>query len=207
MADLFAEMSRRYHERNVPWDHELPPPEVIDVVSRLAPGRALDLGSGYGRACIYLARHGWQCDGVDFVPEAVAVAEQRAYAAGVADRVRFHCGSVTHLSFLKPPYQLAIDVGCLHAQPGDALGAYASGVARLLEPGGVYLLFMRLADNAAADAPRGLSLATVSTVFTPDFLIERVEQSVTVMPDASWESAWLWMRRRAGENESHVTQA
>ena len=40
--------------------------------------RILDLGCGPGRASIYLARLGWQVDGVDFVPQAIATARQRA---------------------------------------------------------------------------------------------------------------------------------
>jgi len=32
------------------------------------------LGCGPGRASIYLARRGWQVDGVDFIPDAIELA-------------------------------------------------------------------------------------------------------------------------------------
>ena len=39
---------------------------MIAAASSLPPGRALDLGCGYGRTAILLAQHGWRVDGVDF---------------------------------------------------------------------------------------------------------------------------------------------
>lgn len=79
-STLFVEMTNRYTEQNLPWDVELPPPEVLEVVDLLSPGRALDLGCGFGRTCRYLAKHGWQCDGVDFVEQAIVTARQRTQA-------------------------------------------------------------------------------------------------------------------------------
>lgn len=113
--DTFTRMELLYRGGGqVPWDRELPPPEVIALAAELPPGRALDLGCGYGRASIYLAQHGWMCDGVDFIPEAVAGARMRAATANVADRALFHTLPVTDLASLAPPYDLAVDVGCMH---------------------------------------------------------------------------------------------
>lgn len=73
----------------------LTPPEVLDTVATLTVGRALDVGCGFGRAALYLAHLGWQVDGVDLVPEAIAEASARATRAGLADIAHFHVGSVT----------------------------------------------------------------------------------------------------------------
>jgi SAM-dependent methyltransferase len=45
---------------------------LVDVVSDLPVGRALDLGSGEGGDAIWLARHGWQVTAVDISPTAIA---------------------------------------------------------------------------------------------------------------------------------------
>ncbi len=61
--DTFTRMEQLYRGGGqVPWDRALPPPEVIALAAELPPGRALDLGCGYGRASIYLAQHGCRCD-------------------------------------------------------------------------------------------------------------------------------------------------
>ncbi|MDQ3755135.1 MAG: class I SAM-dependent methyltransferase [Acidobacteriota bacterium] len=70
------------------------PPETVNEMLRLAeitPGDVLyDLGSGDGRIPIQAARqYGIRAVGIDIDPKLIAVAEERARQAGVADRVRF----------------------------------------------------------------------------------------------------------------------
>jgi SAM-dependent methyltransferase len=195
--DLLTEMTRRYEAGDIPWDDPAPPPEVIALADALPPGRALDLGCGYGRASIYLAQRGWECDGVDFVAQAIAVARQRARDAAMADRAHFHVATVNGLAHLAPGYDLAIDVGCLHAQRSEDQRAYAAEVARLVAPGGLFVLFARVDAPGGDDSPPGLALITIRELFDADFDIERGELGHTVMPDDTWTSVWVWMRRKA----------
>ena len=190
----------RYAEGDVPWDDDLPPPEVVTLAAQLAPGRALDLGCGYGRTAIYLARLGWQVDGVDFVPQAVAGAAARAAAAGVADRARFHAHSVTDLAFLSPGYDFAVDVGCMHALSLEQIRAYLGELARLLRPGGHFLLFVRL-DDEESDEPEGpptINEQALRRLLTADFVIDKINVGQTDMADDSWRSAWIWLQAAAG---------
>jgi len=191
--DTFTRMEQLYRAGDdLPWNRSLPPPEVIALASRLPPGRALDLGCGYGRASIYLAQRGWTCDGVEFIPEAVAEASRRAAAAGVADRVRFHIASVVALGFLDGPYNLALDVGCMHNLRGDDLRDYAAGVARLVQVGGFYLLFAHGPDGGG----HGQSVDVVRTLFADTFAEERLEHgTTTIAGGATQESTWFWFRR------------
>lgn len=193
---LLIEMTNRYAGQQLPWNVELPPPEVLALVDVLPPGRILDLGCGLGRACLYLARHGWQCDGVDFVEQAVVTARQRAEAAGVADRVTFHQASVAAVDFLQPPYDLVIDVGCLHAQSAEGRTAYAHQVERLLQPGGLFLLFAHVRDEEAGTEGRWITTVQLDALFQLGFVIERVERGSTTVGDNTWPSAWYWMRRK-----------
>lgn len=186
----------RYAAGQVPWDDVLPPPEVV-VVAALPVGRALDLGCGYGRTTIYLAQHGWQVDGVDFVPLAVAEATRRAEAFGVADKATFHAGSVTEMPYLQPAYQLAVDVGCMHALDEAGRRAYHAELCRLLEAGALYLLFARLQtpDETEGDGPRGVLETAVTDLFAHHFTLEKKEIGVTYVEDKSWQSGWFWFRR------------
>ena len=68
-----------------PW-HEDKPSRLLEeaIASRPTKGRALDLGCGSGFYTVHLAQQGFEVTGVDFVPDAIAMARERATAAGVA---------------------------------------------------------------------------------------------------------------------------
>jgi len=195
--DTFTRMEQLYRGGGqAPWDRALPPPEVIALAAELPPGRALDLGCGYGRASIYLAQHDWMCDGVDFIPEAIAGARDRAAAAGVAERAAFHVLPVTDLAPLAPPYDLAVDVGCMHNLRGDDLRAYVAEVARLVGAGGLYALFAHGPSTNTDDQKNGVNEAAIRALFTPAFAVERVEHGTTETPNGNIRvSAWFWLRR------------
>ena len=196
----FEQMVERYAQGRVPWDDELPPPEMMTLARALEPGRALDLGCGYGRSAIYLAQHGWLVDGVDFVPQAVAGAAARAEKAGVSARVQFHRASVAGLDFLSPFYDLAIDVGCLHNLDEAERQAYADGLRRLLRPGAVYLLYARLYQPGSDpdDGPRGLLEAAIRDLFADGFVLKKVEHGITEVEEQPiWESAWFYFYRQS----------
>lgn len=188
-------MTERYRSGNLPWASELPPPEVVALGEALPPGRALDLGCGLARSCIYLAQRGWQCEGVDFVPQAIEQAKERVIAAGVGERVKLHVGSVLELGHLEAPFDLAIDVGCLHAQPKAAVPVYVAQLRRLLRPGGTFVLFAHLRDEADADEQRWTTLRTLEDGFRDGFILDRMVRGTTAMPDATWASVWMWMKR------------
>jgi len=67
----------------------------------LKPGlRALDVGSGIGGAAFDLVnQHGVNVVGIDLAEEMVAVAHDRAKAAGMADKVQFILGDVLKTDF------------------------------------------------------------------------------------------------------------
>lgn len=197
--ERYQNLVARYESGQVPWDDALPPPELQAVAAEMAPGRALDLGCGYGRGSIYLARHGWQAVGVDFVATAVAEARRRAEAAGVAEQIAFYHADVTRLDFLAEPFELVFDVGCMHSLPLPDAQRYGRGVARLTKPGALYLLFAHLRDEdeKTEEEMRWASEDEILALFAPDFDLERVEHGWTQVEDKpAWRSAWFWFRRR-----------
>lgn len=142
-----------------PWDQGKVPPELVELVEgkeALAPGRALDLGCGGGTEAIYLARHGWQVTGVDYMARALKMARQRAGAAGVAPH--WIQGDVTQLPKLNigDGYTLLLDLGCFHGLNEAQRAAYATGVTEAAARGAAFLIFS-FAPQFRGPAPRGLS--------------------------------------------------
>ncbi|MEM8860205.1 MAG: class I SAM-dependent methyltransferase [Chloroflexota bacterium] len=186
----------RYESKELPWADELPPPEVIDFVSTAPPGRALDLGCGYGRTAIYLAQHGWQADGVDFVPAAIDEAIVRSIAAEVVEKTRFFVGSASNPHMVEGPYDLAVDIGCMHSFTDEMLSKYSESLKKLLRSGATYLLYVHFRDEEAEDRPHGILKETIAELFSSDFTLDKVEFGTTQVEDRPvYNSAWYWFLR------------
>ena len=181
----------RYLLGRPPWDTEVTPPEVVELIERgsLRPGRALDLGCGTGTNCIYLARHGWEMVGIDFSLLAIRRARRKARRAGVD--CQFYRGDVTDLAFLADPFDLALDIGCLHSLPPEGWGRYAAEVTRLVRPDSLYLLYA-FTPRPDRSPTRGVAPQEVHSLFTPAFAVEREE--IGKDPTGP-RSAWYWLRR------------
>ncbi len=179
---LFFELLYRFGRPR--WDTGITPPELVDLVARTPPGRAVDLGCGTGTNAVYLAKRGWEVVGVDFSSLAVDRARRRAREAGVS-RVRFLRADVTELPDLGT-FDLAYDIGCLHAVPAHRRTRYAAWLAAALRSGAAYLLY---AFTASGRGP-GISRADVERLFAESFALERFEEG-TGRP-----SAWYRFARR-----------
>ncbi|MDX1614594.1 MAG: class I SAM-dependent methyltransferase [Candidatus Promineifilaceae bacterium] len=197
-GSVYEDLVERYRSGDVPWDDPLPPPEVIEFVTTRPVGKALDLGCGFGRAAIYLARLGWEVDGIDFIPEAVAEAARRSRAADVT--IRFHISSITDLGYLRAGYDFALDVGCGHNLDASGWQIYVASLRRLLRSGGSFMLFGRLLqDNGGAgeQGPRGMDLAMVRGIFEHGFGCVWEQRGVTEMTDQpAWASIWMRFQRQ-----------
>jgi SAM-dependent methyltransferase len=149
-----------------PWDRMLPK-ELSDVVTALPPGRALDLGSGLGTKAVFMATHGWNVTGVEYVPRALEEARRRASRAGV--KVDFRRGDVTRLGDLKlePGYNLVFDFGCFHGLKGPQRDAYVRGVNDLAASGAT--LLMMAFTKPVPPITSGVSEAEMLERFGPEW--------------------------------------
>ena len=56
---------------------------LVEVVSLLQPGKAVDLGMGDGRNSVFLAKRGWKVTGIDLSESGIARARKNAKTARV----------------------------------------------------------------------------------------------------------------------------
>ncbi len=180
----------RYFRGAMPWDTGITPPEIVALADRLPPGRALDLGCGTGTTSLYLASRQWQVTGIDFIPAAIRRACDRARAAHLS--VDFHVADVTRIDFLDGPFDLAIDIGCLHSLAPNQQQGYAKSLAKLTQPGALYVLYAFMPGYIHGRRV-GLTQDDLTRRFGHAFYIETVigGQDKGSGPD----SAWYWLRR------------
>ncbi len=146
---------------------------MIELVEsgQVQPGRALDIGCGTGTNAIYLAQRGFQTVGTDIAWLAIRRARQKARKAGVS--VAFYVSEAIKLATPAGPpvggsFDLAVDIGCLHAiQSGHRL-AYGSMLRRLLREGGYYLLYA-WGPRKLLGRTVGLSPQETETLLASDF--------------------------------------
>src|SRR5437870_1635799 len=105
----------------------------------LSPGqRVLDIGSGWGGLALYLADEcGADVTGLTLSEEQLKVAQRRAAAAGLSDRVRFHLRDYREES---GHYDRIVSVGMFEHVGVKQYGAFFGKLNALLMPDGVALL-------------------------------------------------------------------
>jgi SAM-dependent methyltransferase len=130
----------------VPWDgHPLPTSlttlvEGGDDGGPLTPSTALDIGCGTGDNSVYLAEHGWQVTGIDFVAKAVEKARAKVAARNVD--VRIEQADVTRLceENIGSNFALIVDNGCLHGMSDEDRYDYVREVTAAAAPDARLLL-------------------------------------------------------------------
>ena len=140
MAPSGRYFERAYRRGRTPWDTGVTPPEVVEEVSAMQAGRALDVGCGTGTNVLWLAQHGWTATGVDRSATAIESARRKADWTASA---MFAEGDVTRLEELQVdgPFDLILDIGCFHGLPARRRDAYVRQVARVARPGARMMIF------------------------------------------------------------------
>ncbi len=184
----------RYLTGQTPWDTGITPPEIVRLIEdeNLPAGRAIDLGCGTGTNVIYLAKHGWQATGIDFVASAISEAQRKARREGVAAATQFISGDVSRLDEMEldGPFDLAVDIGCGHGLLPQDQQRYARALGTIMRPGGVLMAYM---FRPTPQWPRGLAPEAVEALFVPAFRL--VWSNLGTDRSADQGSAWYRFER------------
>jgi SAM-dependent methyltransferase len=176
---------RRTYERTayreLPWFSPRPYSWLREgVASGWLPrrSRVLDIGCGAGTNSIFLRRSGFRVSGIDLAPGAIAAARKRAERSGLS--IDFRVADALQLPYPDGVFGGLVDVGCFHTIPVRLRRAYSRELARVLRPGGRYLLsWVAREHTAERGPPHRPSLAEVTAAFESDFLFLRTEYEST----------------------------
>jgi SAM-dependent methyltransferase len=153
----------------VPWDGHPLANSLRDLIedAALPPGKALDIGCGTGDNAIYLAKHGWQVTGVDFVARALDKARAKA-AANKVD-ITFARADATRLGSegIGTDFTLIVDNGCLHGMSDEDRSAYVREVTTVAAPQ-ARLLLVEFIRGGSFAVP-GIDPAEVQRRFAADW--------------------------------------
>jgi SAM-dependent methyltransferase len=177
VADLFTQETwdARYAESDRIWSGN-PNPRLVEQVTDLPPGDALDVGAGEGADAVWLATRGWRVTALDVSQVALGRAAAHAEDAGVADRVTTLHHDVLSGAALPGEFDL-VSAQFLHP-PTERFAATWRILGAAVRPGGVLLVVGHHPDDLATGLRSGHGHPEL--LFTPD-------QVVAALPASEWD--------------------
>jgi SAM-dependent methyltransferase len=143
----------RYRSADRLWSGQ-PNPQLVAQTADLAPGEALDAGSGEGADAIWLARHGWTVTAVDV--SAVALERAAGYAAAAGDLIarRITWRQEDLRSWGPEPQRFDLVSAQFMHLPAAELEVLHDRLAAAVRPGGTLLVVAHHPDDLHANVGR-----------------------------------------------------
>ena len=187
-----------YVEGGALWETGRPQPEVVALseAGEIA-GDVLDAGCGTGENAIHLAALGLSVTAVDLAPRAVEMARSKASARG-AD-IRFEVCDVRSLPFPAGSFDTALDSGVFHVFDEDGKAAYASGLRRVVRPGGRVHVIVWSEHQGGDEGPARMTRAELRHHFASGWDPGRIRAGIyeTAIHDGG-AAAWVASFTRRG---------
>jgi 2-polyprenyl-3-methyl-5-hydroxy-6-metoxy-1,4-benzoquinol methylase len=168
VADLFTQETwdARYAESERIWSGR-PNSRLVEQVTGMAPGDALDVGAGEGADAVWLAGQGWRVTALDVSEVALARVEAHAAEAGVVDRVTTLHHDLMTGAPVPGNYDL-VSAQYLHP-PTDRFTEIVQLLGAAVRPGGHLLVVGHHPDDLATGLRSGHGHPEL--LFTPDKVV------------------------------------
>jgi len=139
--------------------------------------RVLEIGCSVGIEASFLAKHGMNVTGIDFVPGTIEIAKE--YAKLVGADVEYICSDFLEFESdkLEGTFDLIFDQGCFHHFPIADREKYAKKVASLLKREGIFFLRSfsnRMIPSPTNDGPWRISSDDIHDSFYKYFITEHL---------------------------------
>jgi SAM-dependent methyltransferase len=155
-----------------PWDIGKPQPRFVAIANEVT-GPILDAGCGTGEHALFFAARGHRVVGIDFVPEAIRRARQKAAERGLL--VEFLVKDATTLGDWTEHFVTVIDSGLFHVFSDNDRQRYVQGLTRLVKPGGRLFLMCFSDEEPGTEGPRRVSRQELNDAFADGWKIESVQ--------------------------------
>jgi SAM-dependent methyltransferase len=185
------------------WEIGRPQKALLAVADRIT-GAVLDSGCGTGENALLFAGRGQKVTGIDFLPEPITLAKQKATERGLT--ATFLVMDALALKELPEVFDSAIDSGLFHVFGDEDRRRYVGGLASVLKPGGRLFLLCFSDAEPGEQGPRRVSRREIEDAFAEGWVVESIEPTrFEVRPDPNDISfgdggprAWFVVTRRAG---------
>ncbi len=116
--------------------------------------KVLDVGCGYGRDCLYLARQGLDLVGVDISPAALGLGARWKERQGI-NNIQFVCSDLGEIEFSPASFGAVIIYNVMHLLNELQRGELGAKIRRILKPGGllVQAVFSTKEEGYGCGAP------------------------------------------------------
>jgi SAM-dependent methyltransferase len=131
-----AEIWDARHAASGPIESADADPTLVEEVSSMTPGLALDLGAGDGRNALWLAGHGWRVSAVDF--SVVAIDRGKALGASAGVKIDWHHEDL--LAWTPPTAEFDLVALFFIHLPEDERRVVYTRAASAVRPGGTLLV-------------------------------------------------------------------
>lgn len=195
---LLERWDRPYRGEGTPgWDVGRPSSNLKDLIEKrtVTPCRALELGCGTGTNAVYLAQQGFDVSAIDIAPTALALAENKAQAAGVT--VRWLLANVLSAPRIEPA-EFIFDRGCYHGVRQVNAAGYVETLRKLSRPGTRVLILAGNANEERHYGPPRVTEEQLRQDFSADFYFEWLKTTKfdTRQEDKAGALAWSVLLRR-----------